>query len=105
MAKGFKAYDNGRYEEAISYFEQVEDEQSVLLYLGNSYLALDKAEEAIPLFEKLIEEYDVFDEQAEWYLVLALLHVGKTYDANKIILNAKKDHLYSDDFEVIMNKF
>jgi tetratricopeptide (TPR) repeat protein len=73
-AQAYRAYDRQEYTQAISLFEQLrEKDEAVLLYLGNSYLALSQPQKALPLFEKVVNEYEVFDEQAEWYLAVTYL--------------------------------
>lgn len=73
-AQAFRAYDQREYLQAIALFETlaVKDE-AVLLYLGNSYLASGQPGKALPLLEKVLNEYDIFDEQAEWYVAVSYL--------------------------------
>lgn len=86
MAKAYRAYDSGDYEKAISLFEQVAaKDEGVYLYLGNSYLATNNPEKAIVCFEKVWNDYDVFDEQAEWYLSMAYLKTGDLKKANDLL--------------------
>jgi tetratricopeptide (TPR) repeat protein len=85
-ARAYKAYDLENYKEAIALFEEVDQkDEGVLLYLGNAYLANGDAARAIRLFEKVIAEYEVFDEQAEWYLALAWLRGGDKEEAVKTL--------------------
>ncbi len=86
MAKAYRAYDSGDYEKAIRFFEQVgTKDEGVYLYLGNSYLAIDSTEKAIVCFEKVISDFDVFDEQAEWYLGMAYLKTGDLKEAKSLL--------------------
>lgn len=70
----FRAYDQKQYEEATDLFNSIEQkDESILFYLGNCYLANNQAEKALPLFEKVLNEYEVFDEQAAWYIAVSYL--------------------------------
>lgn len=85
MAQAYKAYDMQEYTKAIELFESLEVKaEGVLLYLGNSYLANGSAEKAVPVFEKVISDFDIFDEQAEWYLALSYLKLGNKEKASEI---------------------
>ena len=85
MAQAYKAYDMQEYTKAIELFESLEVKaEGVLLYLGNSYLANGSAEKAVPIFERVISDFDIFDEQAEWYLALSYLKLGNKEKASEI---------------------
>jgi tetratricopeptide (TPR) repeat protein len=103
-AKAYKAYDQADYKEAIVLFEEIDGkDEGVLLYLGNAYLANGDAERAIPLFEKVIDEYDVFDEQAEWYLAFCSLKLGEKEKAIAILeAMAKKENSYQERAKLIV---
>lgn len=85
LERAYRAYDHGKFDDAIDFFRRAgQDDAAVYLYLGNSYLATGDAENAIPLFEKVISEYDAFDDQAAWYLALGYLKNGNKGEAVKI---------------------
>lgn len=85
LERAYRAYDHGKFDDAIDFFRRAgQDDAAVYLYLGNSYLATGDAENAIPLFEKVISEYDAFDDQAAWYLALGYLKNGNKGEAMKI---------------------
>lgn len=86
MAKAYRAYDREDYQSAISLFEQLKaKDEGTLLYLGNSYLAIGQTQQAVALFLKLKSDYHVFDEQAEWYLVLCYLQLNENGRAKKAV--------------------
>jgi tetratricopeptide (TPR) repeat protein len=105
-AKAYKAYDLATYADAITLFEQVQQkDEGVYLYLGNAYLALGDATKAIPLFEKVIAEYDVFDEPAEWYLALAYLRNNRVEEAvSKLRALQQGNNSYADEAERLLKK-
>lgn len=73
-AQAFRAYDQRDFVKAIELFVQLSiQDEVVLLYLGNSYLASGQPDKALPLLEKVLNEFDVFDEQAEWYIAISYL--------------------------------
>lgn len=80
-AKAYRAYDRKAYREAIEFFEKAEADEAVLLYLANSHLAAGDAERAIILLNRVIRDYDAFDEVARWYLCLAYLKAGRKDNA------------------------
>lgn len=104
MAKAYRAYDSGDYEKAITFFEQVKaKDEGVYLYLGNSYLADNEPEKAIVCFEKVINDFEVFDEQAEWYLSMCYIRAGDLKKA-KDLLNtiASKEGSYKIKAEQVL---
>jgi flagellar motor switch protein FliG len=68
---GVQFYDTGNYTDALSYFEycvQLDQSQPALYqYLGNSYYALGRAQEAVGAFEKALE-LNPDDEQLRGWL-------------------------------------
>lgn len=85
LAKAYDAYDRGKFDAAIDFFRGAgQADAAVYLYMGNSYLATGDAENAILLFDRVISEYDAFDDQAAWYLALGYLKQGNREEAVKI---------------------
>lgn len=105
MAQAYKAYDMQEYSKAIELFESMEEkDEGVLLYLGNSYLANGLAEKAIPVFEKVISEFEIFDEQAEWYLSLSYIKIRDNENAKSVLLKLNaKDGFYKSRAETLLN--
>lgn len=84
-------YDQGRYKEAISVFQQeINDTDSpestaLTFYLGLSYLASNQSSMAIEQLEKVISgQFMVLHEPAKWYLGLAYLQSDDPENAKKI---------------------
>ena len=107
MAKAYRAYDRGDYEKAIRFFEQVGvKDEGVYMYMGNSYLAIDSTEKAITCFEKVISDFDAFDDQAEWYLGLALLKKDQINESKKILTKiGSGKSSYGKKAKVILQNF
>ena len=89
-AKAFRAYDRGDYADAAEYFRQAagaddESERDVaLLYLANSYLAMDSAAAAKNILVQINDESHVSD-QAKWYLALTYLKLDNPNESKKIL--------------------
>ena len=82
LAEAFRAYDQNQFAKAGQYFGSLPKDATTLLYSGNCYLAEKKFDEAAKAFQELLAEYDIFDEQAEWFL--ALSYLGKNDMTNSI---------------------
>ncbi len=86
IQKAYRAYDQGNYAEAIRLFESVgAGDESVALYLANSYLAGGETGKAIPILEKLESGSKLFEEEARWYLTLAYLEAGNNEQAVRLL--------------------
>ena len=89
-AKGFRAYDQGNYVDAAKNFRQAanandESERDIaLLYLANSFLALDSATAAKNALMQIDEDGPVAD-QAKWYLALTWLKLGNLNEGIRIL--------------------
>ena len=106
MAQGYRAYDQQDFKKSIELFESLEKkDEGVLLYLGNSYLASGSPEKAIPVFEKVIMDYEIFDEQAEWYLAGSYLKAGYAEKAKEALRNVTaRGRSYKSRAEIILEK-
>lgn len=105
-AQGFRAYDQQNYAEAIRLFEAVQQkDEGVFLYLGNSYLANGQPEKALPLFEKVLNNYDVFDEQAEWYVAVSYLKLEEREKAREALQKVvARESSYKSKAQLILEK-
>ncbi|MGB3180955.1 MAG: tetratricopeptide repeat protein [Cyclobacteriaceae bacterium] len=108
LQKAFYAYDRENYEEAITFFRRVPETEynaSVLLYMGNAYLATGKAGDAEDIFKNVIKNYEQFSVQAEWYLALSYLKQGKKAEAGKMLQKLTKgENSYQEDAQLILRK-
>lgn len=105
-AQAYRAYDQQNFTEAIRLFEAVQQkDEGVFLYLGNSYLASGQPERALPLFEKVLNNYDVFDEQAEWYVAVSYLKLEEREKA-KVALQkvVARESSYESKAQLILEK-
>ena len=94
--KAYRAYDQGNYTEATRWFESAgAGDETVALYLANSYLARGETGKAIPILEKLEGESELFAEEARWYLALAYLKAGENEHAARL-LNGPWPERYRD---------
>lgn len=97
MAMAFRAYDQKQFEEAAILFNRIVDKDvNILFYLGNCYLATSHPEKALPLFEQVYNNYDKFDEQAEWYMAVSYLKLEDREKAKQVlqsIIDRKNSYL------------
>jgi hypothetical protein len=87
-AKAFLAYENEAYKQAETYFTSLLNTTSdsyVLFYLANTKLALDKANEAIPLLNSYMSVGDNLSSQAQWYLALAHIQADQKAQARQVL--------------------
>lgn len=105
-ALAFSAYDQKKYEEAAALFSSIDQKDAtVLFYLGNCYLASNQAERALPLFEKVLNEYEVFDEQAEWYIAVSYLKLEERERAKQALEKVvARNSAYKDKAQTILDK-
>lgn len=92
--RAFAAYNNGEFDDAISYLRQILDikqDDYIEFYLGNAYLAKRQYDESIPLFENLLSsmESQALKDQAKWYLSLGYLGAGQKDHAASILKELK----------------
>lgn len=104
--QAYRAYDLGDYKKAVALFEALEKpDEGVLLYLGNSYLAMGDAKHAMNAFQQLTVNYDVFDEQAEWYIAVCYLKLENRPEAIRMLGQiASKTGTYQERAETILKK-
>jgi tetratricopeptide (TPR) repeat protein len=87
---GLNNYKNGDFTVAVGYFNQVveNDETNIAakFLLGISYIEITNYNRAIYSFEYVIESGDtLYSQQAEWYLALCFIKIGKTNDAKSLL--------------------
>ena len=97
--KGYHAYDNGRYEEAISHFQNTlkeNDDPVVELCQGNAYLSTGQADKAELVFRNILEEHEDLVTQAKWYLSLSYLKQNKLERAKSTLWEISKSSTYGE---------
>lgn len=98
-------YDNKQYVEAIPYLNKVVAEKpgnTLALFLrGVSYLAIDSMAAAEKDFNAIIiQENNLFAEQAKWYLALTYLKADKVEPAKALLHELAKEKTTSKAFEL-----
>lgn len=84
--KAFEAYEANDIPTAIGYFQDLKQKSGldyVDFYLAQSYLANNDFRNAVPLFEKIIEENADFKAEALWYAALANIKTGQETKAKQ----------------------
>jgi tetratricopeptide (TPR) repeat protein len=85
-ALAFRAYDQKQFDEAGQLFNRIDSKDvNILFYLGNCYIATNQPDKALPLFESVLNDYNVFDEQAEWYIVISYLKLENRQKAKEVL--------------------
>jgi tetratricopeptide (TPR) repeat protein len=96
LNEAISAYGEKDYARASTIFEDLygETQKGVyLLYQGSSLQAIEKYNEAIDIFDKVIGLNDAkITEQAQWYKVLALVKLDRKSEADQIIRTFKSSH-------------
>ena len=68
-------------------FEEIDAQENdplIWFYLGNSYLAIDKPEDAINYFLQALSQDTALTPQTRWYLGLSYLAKGDIDEARKV---------------------
>lgn len=94
-------YKSGHYEEAINKWNILikghELNDTLNYFIGSSYLALNQAGEALSFFERVLNKKEgIFFYDAQWYLGLTMIKLGKETEAIPYITLSKnplKDEL------------
>ncbi len=102
-------YDNKQYELAIKSFEEQLKKQeniaNLIFYLGNSYLFAGETDKAIKNFTILLDKYEVYQNQARWFLSLCYLKENKVKEAKEHLLILKNSkNAYSEKAGLILKK-
>jgi tetratricopeptide (TPR) repeat protein len=85
---GMKYFEQKEYRKALDAFKLEPDNMIVKLYSGFSYMELNKFDEAIKEFENIVIQNDnLFIDQAEWNLALCYLATNETNKARKLLTN------------------
>lgn len=82
----FRAYENGNYQKAVTYFSELYEnthEPYYLFYKANALLKLNKPKEAIPLLKEHLQTNDTLKNKSNWYLALAYIKSKDTQDAKE----------------------
>ena len=82
-----KYYTSGSYDSvvvALEKYPDLEKQQELQLYLGNSYLNTDQEKKAIAQFKE-VENKGTYYEAAQWYLSLTYLKLNKPKKATALL--------------------
>ncbi len=108
---GIQAYKNKNFNQAIDYFSRVKYDDSKGLYmqssffLGNTYLSLKRYPSAIKQFNEVIEKFNYYDDEAQWYLALSYLGNDEQENAVKALEKIiEKDSGYKLQAQKLLNK-
>jgi tetratricopeptide (TPR) repeat protein len=83
--EAFAAYDLDDYRKASKLFSEIpQQSDTVLFYLGNSWMALKEYQKAGDCFRSAIEKGGFMVDQSRWYLSLSLLKSGHQKEAEPI---------------------
>ncbi|MBS0000610.1 MAG: tetratricopeptide repeat protein [Cyclobacteriaceae bacterium] len=103
--RAFQYYDQGDYQNALDIFKSLQNETldktidpvSRWLYMGNAYMALGDTENAIPLFQQVIEANTGFVVNAKWYLALCYLKQENLQEAKKLLTELETQGRHKHD--------
>jgi tetratricopeptide (TPR) repeat protein len=105
LFNAFDRYEKKDYEQALGLFEEVlqsrEEDMAANLYSGITYMEEEKYQKAKTSFNKIILNNDnMFIEQAKWYLALCYLKTEKNDDAQVILSEIIKEESYYKEMAV-----
>lgn len=106
-AKAYRAYDARNYEEASKLFVAVlkeKDDAIVHLCLGNTWLALDKPDEAEKVFQHILESHGDLVTQAKWYLAMTFLRQGKIERTKATLWEISNSSTYGKDARELLKQ-
>jgi tetratricopeptide (TPR) repeat protein len=84
--EAFAAYDNEDYQKAAALFSEIpQKSDTVLFYLGNSWLAEKEFEKAAECFRNALETGKFRVEESRWHLALSLLKAGKADESESLL--------------------
>ncbi|MCU0388353.1 MAG: hypothetical protein MUE71_07070 [Chitinophagaceae bacterium] len=97
----------GNYQAVIEAFGLINEPANKEVFLaGYSYLKIENYDQAEKLFNTIIQnanagKENLFRDEAEYYLALTCLKLGKYYDAYMLMkaIRSNPDHTYSDAFD------
>lgn len=86
----FIAYEQNNYSQAIRYFERLKTQENapstVKLYLGLSYLSVERYKEGVGELESFLAQPNQdFSEAAKWYLALAYLKIDESEKSRSLL--------------------
>lgn len=84
--KAFTYYNNGQYAVALEIFLTIENKVVSNFYAGICYFELNDFKKAEQSFDFVIhDEYNMFIEQAQWYLMLSYLKISDIKKAKELL--------------------
>ena len=105
--KAYDAYDNGRYAEAITYFDKIlktTPDPISHLCLGNAQLEIGQLAEAEKTFNHMLAKHSELVTQANWYLALTYLKQGKMERAKATLWEISKSSTYGEKARNLLNE-
>lgn len=76
--RAFQLYELGEYQQALSVFESLRQEEEKIFYQGLTYLALGRPQQAAPLLSLTSNnKTSSYRQAAQWYFALAALKMEK----------------------------
>jgi tetratricopeptide (TPR) repeat protein len=109
-AQAYYAYDLGNYEQSsadLTKLVATEKTAANYFYLGISNIEIGNMETSFANFNTVINNFEEYKEQAQWFLALALLKEGETDQAlsNLVSLVVKEGSFKNKSSELILNHF
>jgi tetratricopeptide (TPR) repeat protein len=106
-AKAYQAYDAREYERASQLFVSLLEERDdaiAHLCLGNTWLALDKPQEAEKVFVHMLERHGDLVTPAKWYLALTFLQQGKIERTKATLWEISNSSTYGEKARELLSK-
>ncbi len=109
MEQAFVYFQNEEWQEASEAFAAMQAEQPTIFYpqfyQALSLLNLDRASDAVPLFEAVLQSTDTrFTDPARWYLSLAYLKMDNEDQAIATLESIDENSPYASDAKELLDK-
>ena len=104
-SKAYLAYDIGEYAEAARCFKVLTEEKKTAtnyFYAGVSNLEAGNLTDAKVYFRAVLDDFDMFKEQAQWYMAMTSLKENNIKEALSSLAPLRKDSKYADEVDKIL---
>jgi len=104
LAEAFKHYKNNNFNNALKYFNSLDNQITAKFYSGVCYIELEEFNNAIESFTFVVNDKDnLFVEQADWYLgLIYLMNNQRQMAISQFELIANGDSYYASQAEDII---
>jgi tetratricopeptide (TPR) repeat protein len=101
-------YSAAQYEQALPLLERYTSshaqETKFKIALASCYIQAKQFDKAVVVLNSVIAQKDLYQEKAEWYLVLTYLADGKKEECSKLLSSFSATHFYADKATTLLQE-